>query len=79
LGSKQLAEALRKEGFEVRVHDEYFRLDEADEVWLEACGRRYWIAITPDRRILTSPPFVARVSAWTTEKETETVVRMKGQ
>jgi hypothetical protein len=47
-----LAEALRKEGLVVRVHDEHFRPDERDEVWLAACGKRSWIAITPDKRIL---------------------------
>lgn len=55
LGSKQLAEALRKEGFLVRVHDEHFKRDEADDVWLAACGQRGWIAITPDRRIVKDP------------------------
>lgn len=55
LGSKQLAEALRKEGFVVRVHDDYFKPDEADDVWLASCGQRTWVAITPDRRILKDP------------------------
>jgi hypothetical protein len=55
LGSKQLAEALRKEGFTVKVHDERFKPDEADDVWLAACGQRSWVAITPDRRILKDP------------------------
>lgn len=55
LGSKQLAEALRKEGFVVRVHDEHFKPDETDDVWLASCGQRSWIAITPDRRILKDP------------------------
>ena len=39
----------------VRVHDEYFKRDEADDVWLASCGQRGWIAITPDRRILKDP------------------------
>lgn len=52
LGSKQLAEALTKQGFLVRVHDKHFKPDAADDVWLAACGQRGWIAITPDRRIL---------------------------
>lgn len=55
LGSKQLAEVLRREGFLIRVHDEHFRPDEADDVWLAVCGQRSWIAITPDRRILKEP------------------------
>jgi len=50
-----LAEALRKEGFSVRVHDDHLKPDEADDVWLASCGRSSWIAITPDRRILKDP------------------------
>lgn len=63
LGSKQLKEALEKEGFAVRVHDEYFKPDEADEVWLADCGRRSWIAITPDRRILKDPVSMNAIGA----------------
>jgi len=46
---------LREEGFAVRVHDEHFKPDEADEVWLAACGRSGWVVFTPDRRILKDP------------------------
>jgi hypothetical protein len=63
LGSKQLAEALRKEGLAVRVHDDYFKPDEADEVWLASCGQRSWIAITPDRRILKDPASMKAIGA----------------
>ena len=55
MGSKQLKAALEEEGFAVRVHDEHFKPDEVDEVWLAECGRRSWVAITPDRRILKDP------------------------
>jgi hypothetical protein len=55
LGNKQLAEALRAEGFAVRVHDDHFKPDEADDVWLASCGQKSWVAITPDRRILKDP------------------------
>jgi hypothetical protein len=55
LGSRQFAAALRKEGFSVRVHDDHFKPDETDDVWLASCGRSSWIAITPDRRILKDP------------------------
>ncbi len=39
----------------MRVHDDHFKPDEADEVWLASCGRSSWVAITPDRRILKDP------------------------
>jgi hypothetical protein len=55
LGSKQLAEALGKEGLAVRVHDQHFKPDEADDVWLASCGQRSWVAITLDRRIQKDP------------------------
>lgn len=47
-----MAEALERQGIAVRVHDKYFRPDEADETWLASCGQRSWVAITPDKRIL---------------------------
>jgi len=50
-----LAEALGKEGLAVRVHDQHFKPDEADDVWLASCGQRSWVAITLDRRILKDP------------------------
>jgi len=50
-----LAGALGKEGLAVRVHDQHFKPDEADDVWLASCGQRSWVAITLDRRILKDP------------------------
>lgn len=35
----------------MRVHDDMFRPDEKDEVWLTEVGRRGWIVLTHDRRI----------------------------
>ena len=58
-----MAEALRREGLIVRVHDEHFKPDEADEVWLAACGQRSWIAITPDKRILKDPVSMRAIGA----------------
>jgi hypothetical protein len=52
LGKEKLADLLRARNFIIEVHDEHFRRDEEDEVWLEACGKRKWIAITPDTNIL---------------------------
>jgi hypothetical protein len=63
LGSKQLAALLENAGFVVKVHDSYFKRDEADDVWLASCGRRQWVAITPDRRILKDPVSMAAIGA----------------
>ena len=45
----------------VRVHDDYFKPDEVDQVWLAACGQRSWVAITPDKRILKDPQSMAAI------------------
>ncbi len=45
------------------MHDEYFKPDEVDEVWLAECGRRLWVAITPDRRILKDPVSMKAIGA----------------
>ncbi len=47
----------------MRVHDEHFKPDEVDEVWLAECGRRSWVAITPDRRILKDPVSMKAIGA----------------
>jgi hypothetical protein len=48
---KQFAEILRSAGLSVERHADHFPPDTADEVWLEAVGRRGWVALTHDRRI----------------------------
>ena len=63
LGSKQLAGELERSGFIVRVHDDYFKRDEADDVWLASCGQRRWVVITPDRRILKNPRSMMAIGA----------------
>ena len=63
MGNKQLAALLEKEGFAIRVHDSYFKPDEADDVWLASCGKRKWVAITPDKRILKDPLSMAAIGA----------------
>lgn len=55
LGKKQLASLLEEASFVTRVHDDHFDPDESDDVWLAECGRRHWIVITADKRILKDP------------------------
>ncbi len=33
------------------MHDDHFDQDTPDEVWLEECGKRGWVAISRDARI----------------------------
>lgn len=35
----------------VEVHDDHFTIPVDDDIWLELCGQRGWIALTKDTRI----------------------------
>jgi hypothetical protein len=48
---KRFPEILKSAGLTVERHADHFTHDTADEVWLEAVGKRGWIALTYDRRI----------------------------
>jgi hypothetical protein len=61
-GRKKLALELRQAGFNVKIHDEHFKQDENDDVWLKACGERGWWVITPDKRICHKYRHVIRES-----------------
>jgi hypothetical protein len=52
---KQFPEILRSAGLTVERHADHFKHECPDEVWLEAIGRRKWIAVTHDRRIRYKP------------------------
>ncbi len=54
LARRDVAEALRREGWLVRTHLEVFGerdQDVTDVEWLELCGREGWVVLTMDRRI----------------------------
>ena len=51
LGKKIVAQALREAGEKVEIHDDHFRPDAKDEVWLTEFGSRGWIVLTKDDRI----------------------------
>lgn len=51
LGTKRVAEAMRKAGANIEVHADHFSPEGSDEEWLSACGMRGWIALTLDYRI----------------------------
>lgn len=46
-----MADALRRAGVEVHVHDDLFPPDARDEDWLREVGRRGWVVLTKDDRI----------------------------
>lgn len=51
LGKRVIAEALRKAGAIVEVHDDHFPHDAKDEDWLRKIGRSGWVVLTKDSRI----------------------------
>jgi hypothetical protein len=55
LGKKRLPALLVPEGFTIKVHDDHFDDDAADDVWLSECGKKRWVVITPDTNILKDP------------------------
>lgn len=60
---KRFPEILAASGIPVERHIDHFPQDCPDEVWLEAVGRRGWIAITCDQRIRYKPNERAAVMA----------------
>jgi len=51
LGRVMVADALRREGLNVVLHDEIFPQGSPDEEWLPKIGRRGWVLLTKDDRI----------------------------
>ena len=52
---KRFPEILKSGGLTVERHADHFTHDTPDETWLEAVGKRSWIALTHDRRIRYKP------------------------
>lgn len=52
---KRFGEILRSGGLTVERHADHFAPDTPDEAWLEAVGKRGWIALTHDKRIRYKP------------------------
>ena len=47
-----IPKALREAGADVELHDDHFRTDCKDLVWLAEVGARHWTILTKDKRIL---------------------------
>jgi hypothetical protein len=60
---KQFPAILAAAGLNVERHDDHFAPDTPDEEWLEAVGRRGWIAVTHDKRIRHKPNELSAVIA----------------
>lgn len=52
---KQFPEILAAAGLKVERHADHFKPDCPDDEWLEAVGKKGWVAISHDRRIRYKP------------------------
>ena len=59
----RVPQALRVLNIDVVGHDERFRFDTPDEVWLAEAGRQDWVVITHDRGIAENEKELAAVVA----------------
>jgi PIN like domain len=57
-GGRIFRELIEKEGIRVVLHDDCFKQDTGDEVWLREISKRGWIMITCDADTLKSPLFL---------------------
>jgi predicted nuclease of predicted toxin-antitoxin system len=47
----------------VAVHDDHFKRDEEDRIWLQEVGRRSWVVLTKDQRLRYRPLELAALRA----------------
>ncbi len=55
LGIEPLRSALTNQGLTIEIHDDHFKRDEEDRVWLAEAGRRNWVVLTKDQRLRYRP------------------------
>ena len=63
LGVEPIRSALAREGLVVEIHDDHFRRDEEDQVWLAEVGNRNWVVLTKDQRLRYRPLEIAALRA----------------
>ncbi|MDX2152906.1 MAG: hypothetical protein SFV54_19335 [Bryobacteraceae bacterium] len=59
LGVEPLRGVLAAEGLAVEIHDDHFRRDEEDSVWLTKVGQHGWVVFTKDQRLRYRPLEIA--------------------
>ncbi|MGC8761209.1 MAG: hypothetical protein ACP5VC_14725, partial [Bryobacteraceae bacterium] len=59
LGVEPVRSVLVAEGMAVEIHDDHFKRDEEDRVWLAAVGERKWVVLTKDQRLRYRPLEIA--------------------
>jgi len=59
LGVEPLRRVLVAEGLAVEIHDDHFKRDEEDRVWLAAVAQKKWVVLTKDQRLRCRPLEIA--------------------
>lgn len=59
LGIEPIRTALIEQGLTVEIHDDHFKRDEEDRVWLNRVGKRGWVVLTKDQRLRYRPIEIA--------------------
>lgn len=59
LGVEPIRSVLVAEGLAVEIHDDHFKRDEEDSVWLTTAGQRAWVVFTKDQRLRYRPLEIA--------------------
>jgi len=63
----------------VEIHDDHFRRDESDRVWLKEAGRRGWVVLTKDQRLRYRPLELAALRASNARVFVLTAGNLRGQ
>jgi predicted nuclease of predicted toxin-antitoxin system len=59
LGVEPLRSRLIEAALNVEIHDDHFRRDEEDRIWLRLVGEKGWVVLTKDQRLRYRPLEVA--------------------
>lgn len=63
LGVEPLRSVLIRAGLRVEIHDDHFRRDEEDHVWLAEVSARSWVVFTKDQRLRYRPLEISALQA----------------
>ena len=52
-----------KAGLRIEIHDDHFKRDEEDQVWLTEVSKRSWVVLTKDQRLRYRPLEISALRA----------------
>lgn len=59
MGVEPIRSVLAAKGLAVEIHDDHFKRDEEDSVWLTKAGQQGWVVLTKDQRLRYRPLEIA--------------------